>query len=112
MSTLPFDESGDRPSQAARLVPKLRALAERGIYFGTSSWKYDGWLGSIYDRARYETRGKFSKAKFEENCLTEYAHTFPAVCGDLTFYQFPTDQYWERLFDATLYPRQSRNQRG
>ena len=82
------------PPQAARLAPKLRALADRGIYFGTSSWKYDGWLGSMYRQDRYITRAKFSNAKFEENCLTEYAETFPTVCGDLTFYQFPSEQYW------------------
>ena len=88
------------PPQAARLAPTLRSLADRGVYFGTSSWKYDGWLGSIYTQDRYMTRGKFSNAKFEENCLTEYAETFPTVCGDLTFYQFPSEQYWAKLFDA------------
>ena len=87
--------------QAARLAPKLRALADRGVFFGTSSWKYDGWLGSIYSEDRYVTRGKVSKAKFEENCLTEYAQIFPTVCGDLTFYQFPSEQYWAKLFEAT-----------
>jgi uncharacterized protein YecE (DUF72 family) len=30
-----------------------------------------------------------------------YAKTFPTVCGDLTFYQFPSEQYWAKLFDAT-----------
>jgi uncharacterized protein YecE (DUF72 family) len=88
------------PPQATRLAPKLRALADRRIFFGTSSWKYDGWLGSIYSEDRYLTRGKFSNAKFEQDCLTEYAETFPTVCGDLTFYQFPTEQYWAKLFDA------------
>jgi uncharacterized protein YecE (DUF72 family) len=83
---------GDQPPQATRLRPRLRELAARGIYFGTSSWKYDGWVGSIYSSDRYVTRGKFSKAKFEENCLSEYASTFPTVCGDLTFYQFPSEQ--------------------
>jgi uncharacterized protein YecE (DUF72 family) len=91
----------DMPLQAARLAPRLRALADQGVYFGTSSWKYEGWVGSIYSSDRYVTRGKFSKAKFEENCLTEYAQTFPAVCRDLTFYQFPSEQYWAKLFDAT-----------
>ena len=72
------DLFGNDPApQASRLAPKLRTLADRGVYFGTSSWKYDGWLGSIYSRDRYVTRGKFSKAKFEENCLAEYAQTFP-----------------------------------
>ena len=91
----------DIPPQAARLGPRLRALAARGVNFGTSSWKYDGWIGSIYREDRYLTRGKFSNAKFEEHCLTEYAETFPTVCGDLTFYQFPSEQYWAKLFDAT-----------
>jgi hypothetical protein len=83
-----FDANGaaNLTPLAARLAPKLRALADRGIYFGTSSWKYEGWLGSIYTPARYETRGKHSKAKFERECLSEYARTFPTVCGDFAFY--------------------------
>jgi uncharacterized protein YecE (DUF72 family) len=97
-----FPEPDDRlPPQAARLAPKLSALASRGIYFGTSSWKYEGWLGSIYSEARYLTRGKLSKKKFEESCLSEYARMFPTVCGDFAFYQFPTAEYWARMFEAT-----------
>ena len=93
--------ANDLPPQAARFAPKLRALADRGAYFGTSSWKYEGWLGSIYTENRYLTRNKFSKVKFEQACLAEYAQTLPTVCGDLTFYQFPSEQYWAKLFDAT-----------
>ena len=93
MSLFPaFDADDAPPPQAARLAPKLRALAGRGIYFGTSSWKYEGWLGSIYSEGRYKTRGKHSKKKFEETCLAEYAETFPAVCGDFAFYQFPSER--------------------
>lgn len=91
----------DQPDQAARLAPRLKRLAEAGIYFGTSSWKYPGWLGSIYDEDRYRTRGKFSQKKFDESCLPEYAQTFPTVCGDFAFYQFPTEEYWARLFAQT-----------
>ncbi len=91
----------DLPPQAFRLAPKLRAVADRDVFFETSSWKYEGWLGSICTVSRYLTRNKFSKAKFERACLEEYAQTFPTVCGDLTFYQFPSDQYWAKLFDAT-----------
>ncbi len=91
----------DRPEQAARLAPMLAALAGQGIYFGTSSWKYEGWLGSIYTPERYTTRGKFSRRKFEEECLAEYAETFPAVGGDFSFYQFPAPEYWARLFGAS-----------
>jgi uncharacterized protein YecE (DUF72 family) len=93
-----FPEPEDALPQSARLKPKLRALADEGIYFGTSSWKYEGWLGSIYSPDRYQTRGKHSKAKFEDACLAEYAETFPAVCGDFAFYQFPSPEYWEKLF--------------
>src|SRR4051794_40294584 len=100
MSLFPEFED-DRPPQAARLAPKLRALAQHGIYFGTSSWKYAGWLGSVYSAGRYQTRGKHSKKKFEETCLAEYAATFPTVCGDFAFYQFPSAEYWSRLFDTT-----------
>jgi len=43
MSQLPnFPPSDELAPQAARLTPKLRALAEEGIFFGTSSWKYEG----------------------------------------------------------------------
>ncbi len=101
MSLLPlFDEAKDRPPQASRLAPKLHDLAGEGIYIGTSSWKYMGWLGSIYSEDRYRTRGKFSKAKFEADSLAEYARTFPTVCGDFAFYQFPSEQYWARLFEG------------
>jgi uncharacterized protein YecE (DUF72 family) len=89
------------PPQASRLAPRLRALADRGVYFGTSSWKYSGWLDSIYSREKYMTHGKFSEAKFERDCLAEYASTFPTVCGDFAFYQFPTADYWQKLFAAT-----------
>src|SRR4051794_15763042 len=100
MSLFPQFEADDRPAQAARLGPKLRALAEHGVYFGTSSWKYDGWLGTIYTPERYSTRGKFSNKKFETECLAEYAETFPTVCGDFAFYQFPSPEYWRNLFAA------------
>jgi uncharacterized protein YecE (DUF72 family) len=102
MSLFPLFETGDdRPPQAARLAPKLKALAGQGVCFGTSSWKYEGWLGSIYTPERYATRGRFSRGKFEAGCLAEYAETFPVVCGDFAFYQFPSPDYWERLFAAT-----------
>jgi uncharacterized protein YecE (DUF72 family) len=104
MSLFPgFDDAarGEPPPQAARLGPKLKALAERGVFLRTSSWKYEGWLGSIYSEGRYQTRGRFSKRKFEETCLSEYALTFPTVCGDFAFYQFPTAAYWRGLFEGT-----------
>lgn len=95
--TLPlFDE----PSKFDRagLRARLEALAREGIWIGTSSWKYEGWLGQIYDRERYVSRGKFSKKRFEAECLAEYAETFPVVCGDFSFYQFPQPESWRKLF--------------
>ncbi len=89
----------DTPPEPRRpLAARLQALAREGVYFGTSSWKYEGWLGSIYTPERYFTRGRFSQKKFEAECLAEYAETFPAVCGDFSFYQFPSSAYWQRLF--------------
>jgi uncharacterized protein YecE (DUF72 family) len=81
-----------------RLGPKLRRLSQEGIHIGTSSWKYPGWLGQIYTPDRYRVRGKFSKRRFEEECLAEYAETFPIVCGDFSFYQFPAQEFWDQLF--------------
>jgi uncharacterized protein YecE (DUF72 family) len=96
-SLFDFDE---RPPLSGRLAPALRALADRGVYFGTSSWKYEGWLGSIYTQERYLTRGRFSRKKFEAECLREYAETFQVVGGDFSFYQFPRPDYWSNLFEG------------
>jgi uncharacterized protein YecE (DUF72 family) len=101
MSLFPELEPDDTPPQVARLAPKLRALAREGVYFGTSSWKYEGWLGLVYSEGRHRTRGKHSKKKFDETCLAEYAETFPTVYGDFAFYQFPSERYWAKLFGAT-----------
>jgi uncharacterized protein YecE (DUF72 family) len=96
---------GDQPAPTGRLpeiaplAGRLRELANRSVYLGTSSWKYPGWLGKVYNPARYETRGKVSNKKFNEQCLGEYATIFPTVCGDFAFYQFPTDATWQRTFD-------------
>jgi uncharacterized protein YecE (DUF72 family) len=91
-----FDEpsSFDRPKLAAR----LKDLASRNIFIGGSSWKYPGWLGQIYTPGRYQVRGRFSQKLFDSTCLREYAETFPTVCGDFAFYQFPTSDFWEKLF--------------
>jgi hypothetical protein len=48
-------------------------LAGKGVYIGTSSWKYAGWFGQLYSPARYEYRGKVAKTRFERDCLNEYA---------------------------------------
>ena len=94
-----FDPAFDR----AGLARRLRALAAENIWIGTSSWKYQGWLDQIYSRERYLSRGRFSKKRFESECLAEFSETFPTVCGDFAFYQFPTPEFWSKLF-ATAPP--------
>ena len=94
-------QAGTPLPRAAALADRLRRLAQQRIYLGTSSWKYPGWLGQVYTPARYESRGRFSDRKFNQECLTEYAAVFPAVCGDFAFYQFPSPAMWERLFTGS-----------
>jgi len=81
-----------------RLRERLAELAGDGIWIGTSSWKYEGWLGQVYSPERYQVRGRFSQKRFRQECIAEYAETFPIVCGDFSFYQFPSPEYWARLF--------------
>jgi uncharacterized protein YecE (DUF72 family) len=88
------------------LGEQLGKYARRNVWIGTSSWKYEGWLGQIYTPDRYTIRGRFSKKRFEQECLAEYAETFPIVCGDFAFYQFPTPEFWKRLFGTS--PQQLR----
>ena len=73
------------------------ALAAEGVFIGTSSWKYPGWFGQLYERDRYIWRGKFSNARFERNCLAEYAQVFKTVSVDAAFYQFPTREWMEGM---------------
>ena len=98
MDTL-FDEPS--PFDRDELAARLKALASRHIYIGGSSWKYEGWIGQIYSRSRYLSRGRFSQKIFNDTCLREYTETFPTVCGDFAFYQFPAEEFWRRLFAQT-----------
>ena len=76
-----------------------------------------GWppRGSTSAPVRGNTRGGWGRstraatilraAVFRRNCSRppawkEYARTFPAVCGDFSFYQFPSEEFWARLFGA------------
>lgn len=83
----------DRDSLAA----KLKRLAGRNVFLGTSSWKYPGWLGTLYERERYVWRGRFSNARFERDCLSEYAQVFPTVSVDAAYYRFPDPRFVEGL---------------
>ncbi len=75
-------------------------LAARGVFIGTSSWKYPGWRGQLYQEDRYVWRGRFSQSRFEQNCLAEYGEVFKTVCVDAAYYKFPDDRYLERMATA------------
>ncbi|MEP7233960.1 MAG: DUF72 domain-containing protein [Ignavibacteriota bacterium] len=78
--------SGDRD------IPRLHGLAQKGIFLGTSSWKYEGWLEQIYLADYLRTlKGErvLNKSKFEKECLVEYAAVFPTVCNDSMYYRLP-----------------------
>jgi len=87
-----FDRSG--------LKSAVTALAAKGVFMGTSSWKYPGWRGQLYDDARYIWQGRFSEARFEKLCLAEYAEVFKTVCVDAAYYKFPEHPYLETLAQA------------
>ncbi len=89
------------PDESEAVRGELRgisaSLASRNIFVGTSSWKYEGWLGSVYSRELYEHRGRVAAKRFEAECLSEYAQTFRTVCVDAGFYRFPSEAYVVRL---------------
>jgi uncharacterized protein YecE (DUF72 family) len=72
---------------------RVHILGSQGVFVGTSSWKYQGWCGTLYDAARYEYRNKFATTRFERNCLAEYAEVFKTVCVDAAYYTFPSAKY-------------------
>lgn len=81
----------------SRHAPALARLAGAGVWLGTSSWKYPGWAGQLYHEQRYLTRGRFSRPRFEQECLREYADTFRTVCVDAGFYRFPDPRFVDKL---------------
>jgi uncharacterized protein YecE (DUF72 family) len=91
LTDMPFDREATRQ--------RVAGLAARGVLIGTSSWKYEGWLGQFYTPARYEYRGKVAKTRFQRNCLSEYAEVFKTVCVDAAYYDFPRGEHLQRLAD-------------
>lgn len=74
---------------------RLHLWASKGVYFGSSSWKYPGWKGIIYNRV-YP-----SKKVFDQECLSEYSEIFPTVCADFALYDFPDYEQMQVLHDST-----------
>jgi uncharacterized protein YecE (DUF72 family) len=88
---MPFDREA--------IKTRAAELAANGVFIGTSSWKYEGWLGQLYSPERYEYRDKVAKTRFERGCLSEYAEVFKTVCVDAAYYDFPRPEYLQRLAD-------------
>ena len=82
-----------------QLAAPLARLAADGIFLGTSSWAYPGWLGQIYDWERYSFRKKFSMERFRESCLGEFSETFKTACFDGAYYNFPEREWLETRFN-------------
>ncbi len=101
LSLLPDEQDEEHPLRA-ELREGTRFMADQGIFIGTSSWKYEGWLDLIYNRKRYSHRGRFSRTRFNADCLSEYAETFPTVCVDAGLYRFPTEKYIAGLMEQVL----------
>jgi len=80
---------------ASKNRPRIRRWASKGIYFGSSSWKYPGWQGQVYTR-RYP-----SKKAFEQHALAEYSELFPTVCADFALYDFPDPDKMKFIHDQT-----------
>ena len=85
------------PFDRERTQEQAASLAVQGVYLGTSSWKYEGWMGQLYTGERYEYRGKLAKTRFERDCLHEYAEDFKTVCVDAAYYTFPSRQHLEGM---------------
>jgi len=109
ISKMPFDRE--------KMKHLAAALATKGVYIGTSSWKYRGWLNQLYNPTRYEKQKKakqqesasflfselnvapappvaeqIDKKRFDAECLAEYGEVFKTVCFDGAFYKFPSRQ--------------------
>ncbi|PYJ96442.1 MAG: hypothetical protein DME23_20775 [Verrucomicrobia bacterium] len=76
---------------------RLHSSLPKTVFIGTSSWKYLGWRGQLYDEEKYVTRGKFSESRFNRDCLAEYAEVFKTVCVDAAYYKFPDDRHLEGM---------------
>jgi uncharacterized protein YecE (DUF72 family) len=92
-----FHNAGGMQFSRDNLKQQCADLAIQGVYLGTSSWKYPGWCGTLYDPARYEWRGKFAQSRFNRGCLAEYAEVFKTVCVDAAYYNFPSQHYLEGM---------------
>lgn len=74
---------------------EMYRLAAQGVFIGTSSWKYRGWEGMIY-QGGYPTEAHFQRAS-----LKEYTSCFPCVGVDFTYYAWPLPDMMAYLVEST-----------
>ncbi len=80
--------------ERSRISEITRRLFDRyQVALGTSSWRYEGWCGLLYDEDRYLWGTHFSKKRFSDHCLEEYGETFSSVCVDATYYALPRKKF-------------------
>ena len=87
------------PFDREKVKRQAAELAAQGVFIGTSSWKYEGWMGQLYTSDRYVYRGKVANTRFQMSCLSEYAEVFKTVCVDAAYYTFPRREYLQGLSD-------------
>jgi uncharacterized protein YecE (DUF72 family) len=94
------------PERRQRLAARLGELARRNVWIGTSSWKYPGWLGQIYTAERLPNAASFRGRSSTKRASPSMRKHFRWSAGDFAFYQFPSPEYWAKLFlgsPATLH---------
>jgi hypothetical protein len=101
ITAIPCAPSMARSGSRCYLAQHAPPLAAQGVFVGASSWKYPGWCGFIYDRDRYEYRGKFAETRFQRDCLREYAEVFKAVCVGAADDTLHTQQHLEATVSQT-----------
>ena len=94
-STDSSSKSGSTSEYVQKNKERLHRWASKGILFGTSSWKYQGWKGTIYNRVYPSTK------VFNRVCLAEYSELFPSVCADFALYDFPKPDTMQVIHDQT-----------
>ncbi len=90
-----YSRSGSTSEYVQKNKERLHCWASKGILFGTSSWKYQGWKGTIYNRVYPSTK------IFNKECLTEYSELFPTACADFALYDFPHPDTMQVIHDQT-----------
>jgi uncharacterized protein YecE (DUF72 family) len=75
----------------------MNNLKSKKIYFGTSSWAFEGWQGNVYHKT-------YPKGTFKRNCLAEYWQDgrFATVGMDLFFYNPPAESLLKHYADQFL----------